>query len=131
MEQKERPNALAIFMQTLPYVFLRVAVYLLFGLALIFFLGIMGGLAYLFQRLFQGAATPLAVLALIALGGVFAITTLAKRYVIYLVRIAHVAVITEIWNRGSLPPGANQVAYGKEKVRGYLQQFIHSNKGMV
>jgi hypothetical protein len=48
--------------------------------------------------------------------GVFALTTLARRYVIYLVRIAYVAVITKIWTRGSLPEGTNQVVYGKEKV---------------
>ena len=116
MEQRARPSIITIFMQTLPYVFLRVGVYLLFGLALILFLGIMGGIGFFIHSIFQGAAMPLFILGLIAVGGIFGLAVLAKRYVIYLIRTAHVAVITEIWTRGALPEGVNQIAYGKEKV---------------
>lgn len=105
-----------LFFRTLPYVFLRILVYLLFGLALIVFFGLMGGIGYFIARLFQGAGLPLAVVGLIAIMGAWALTALAQRYFLYLVKIAHVAVITEIITKGDLPAGTGQVAYGKEKV---------------
>jgi len=105
-----------IFFRTLPYVFLRILVYLLFGLTLVVFFGLMGGIGYFIARLFQGAGLPLAVVGLIAVMGAWALTALAQRYFLYLVKIAHVAVITEIITKGDLPAGTNQVAYGKEKV---------------
>jgi hypothetical protein len=105
-----------IFFRTLPYVFLRILVYLLFGLALIVFFGLMGGIGYLIARLFQGAGLPLVVVGMIAVMGAWALTALAQRYFLYLVKIGHVAVITEIVTKGDLPAGTNQVAYGKEKV---------------
>ena len=120
MEQSKKPSVFAIFMQTLPYVFMRVAVYLLFGLILVVFLGIMGGIGYLAVGLFEGAALPLFIIGIIAVVGLFGLAVLAKRYLIYLVRTAHVAVITEVWTRGALPEGVNQVSYGKEKV---IQHF--------
>jgi hypothetical protein len=109
-------SAAGLFFRTLPYVFLRILVYLLFGLALIVFFGLMGGVGYLIARLFQGAGLPLVVVGLIAVMGAWALTALAQRYFLYLVKIAHVAVITEIFTKGDLPAGTNQVAYGKEKV---------------
>lgn len=105
-----------IFFKTIPYVFLRIMVYLLFGLVLIVFLGLMGGIGYLIARLFQGAGLPLAVIGMIAIIGAWSLTALAQRYFLYLIKIAHVAVITEIVIKGDLPAGTNQVAYGKEKV---------------
>ncbi|MGQ9532799.1 MAG: hypothetical protein ACUVTQ_08360 [Desulfotomaculales bacterium] len=109
-----------MFFRTLPYVFLRILVHLLFGVALLFFFGLTGGIGYLVARLFQGAGLPLAVVGLVAIMGAWALTALAQRYFLYLVKIAHVAVITEIVTKGGLPAGTNQVAYGKEKV---LQHF--------
>ncbi|RJQ26828.1 MAG: hypothetical protein C4589_09305 [Peptococcaceae bacterium] len=105
-----------IFFKTIPYVFLRILVYLLFGLALIVFLGLMGGIGYLIARLFKETGLPLAVVGLIAFMGAWSIKALAQRYFLYLVKIAHVAVITEIIVKGDLPAGTNQVAYGKKKV---------------
>ena len=120
MEQVERPSAINIFMKTLPYVFMRVAVYFLFGLVLILFLVLMGGIGFALMGLFEGASGPLFILGIVAIAGMIGLAVLAKRYVIYLVRIAHVAVMTEIWSRGSLPEGVNQIAYGKQKV---IQHF--------
>jgi hypothetical protein len=97
-------------------VFLRIGVYLLFGVILIAFLGVMGGIGYLIARHFQGAGLPLAVVGLVAVMGAWALTVLAQRYFLYLVKIGHVAVITEIVTKGDLPPGTSQVGYGKEKV---------------
>lgn len=113
-----------LFMRTLPYVFMRMLVYFLCGLALIFFLGLMGAIGFLVASLFRGAGLPLAVIALIAVMGAISLYVLLQRYVLYLVKIAHVSVITEILLKGELPPGTNQVAYGKEKV---LKHFGSAN----
>lgn len=109
-------STVGIFFRTLPYVFLRVLVYLLFGLTLIVFFGVIGGIGYFIARLFQGAGLPLVVVGMIAVMGAWTLAALAQRYFLYLVKIAHVAVITEIATKGELPAGTNQVAYGKEKV---------------
>ncbi|NSW82028.1 MAG: zinc ribbon domain-containing protein [Syntrophothermus sp.] len=109
-------SAVGLFFQTLPYVFLRIIAYLAFALVLLVFLGLMGGVGLLTARFFQSAGLPLAVVGLIAFMGAWALAVLAQRYVLYLVRIAHVAVITEVVTKGRLPEGTNQVAYGKEKV---------------
>lgn len=110
-------SAGSLFFRTLPYVFLRIGVYLLFGVILIAFLAVMGGIGYFIARHFQGAGLPLVVVVgLVAVMGAWALTVLAQRYFLYLVKIGHVAVITEIVTKGDLPPGTSQVGYGKEKV---------------
>lgn len=35
---------------------------------------------------------------------------------LYMAKIAHVAVLSELLTQGNLPPGSNQIGYGKEKV---------------
>ncbi|MGQ9498542.1 MAG: hypothetical protein ACUVRC_06690 [Desulfotomaculales bacterium] len=116
MPSQAAPSTANLFFRTLPYVFLRMLVYLLFGFALTLFLGLMGAIGFLVARLLQGAGLPLAVVGLIGFMGLISLWVLAQRYVLYLVKIGHVAVITEILLKGDLPSGTNQVAYGKDKV---------------
>lgn len=108
--------AAGLFFRTLPYVFLRFGVHLLFGLVLALFLTLMGGVGWLAARMFGGAALPVAVVALVALGGVWGLSAFTHRYVLYLVRAGHVAVLAEMIAKGGLPAGVGQVAYGNQKV---------------
>jgi hypothetical protein len=47
--------------------------------------------------------------------------SLARNYVLYLVKAAHIGVITQLVLEGQLPPGTNQFAFGKDVV---LKHFL-------
>ncbi|MHB9033747.1 MAG: hypothetical protein ACYC6L_11960 [Anaerolineae bacterium] len=105
-----------IFIRTLPYVLMRALVYALFSVGVLVFLGILFLLGLLFNAVFPGSAVPVIILAVIAVSGIFGLIRLAQRYVLYLVKIGHVAVITELVTVGELPAGTNQYSYGKDQV---------------
>ncbi len=105
-----------LFWRTLPYVLVRALVYVLFGAGVLVFLGLLFLLGLLFNSLFPGSAIPAVILAVVALGGILGIIRLARRYVLYLVKIGHVAVVTELFTAGELPGGTNQFRYGKDQV---------------
>lgn len=108
--------ALKVFFRTLPYVLMRALVFAIFGLGMLIFLGLIFLLGLLFNTLIKDSVWPVVILAFIALGGVIGLTRLAQRYVLYLVKVGHVAVITELVTVGELPAGTNQFSYGKDKV---------------
>lgn len=106
----------SIFMRTLPYVLMRLVAYAIFGLVALLVIGFMAFLGYLATRLFKEAGGAVFVILLIAIGILWGLKRLAERYVLYLIKAGHVAVITELVQKGTLPAGVNQVAYGKDKV---------------
>jgi hypothetical protein len=108
--------ALKVFFKTLPYVLMRALVFAIFGLGMLIFLGIIFLIGLLLNSIFKNSPWPMLILAVIALGSVIGITRLAQRYVLYLVKVGHVAVITELVTVGELPAGTNQFSYGKDKV---------------
>lgn len=105
-----------IIFKTLPYFLLRLVAHLLFGLIILIFLGLMGGLGYLVARFFKEATIPLIVIGIVVILGLWGLVRLAERYVLYLIKAGHVTVVTELVNRGELPAGINQISYGKDKV---------------
>ena len=109
-------STFGIFMQTLPYVFLRLVAYLLFGLLALIVTGVMAGVGIGVAALFGQAGGAAFIILFIALGVLWGLKRLAERYVLYLVKAGHVAVITELVQKGTLPAGVNQVSYGKDKV---------------
>ena len=109
-------STFGIFMQTLPYVFLRLVAYLLFGLLALIVTGVMAGVGIGVAALFGQAGGAVFIILFIALGVLWGLKRLAERYVLYLVKAGHVAVITELVQKGTLPAGVNQVSYGKDKV---------------
>jgi len=109
-------STFGIFMRTLPYVFLRLVAYLLFGLLALIVTGIMAGLGIGAAALFRQAGGAVFVILLLALGVLWGLKRLAERYVLYLIKAGHVAVITDLVQKGALPAGVNQVSYGKDKV---------------
>lgn len=112
--EKPFKTAVGLWRRTLPFIVLNVGVYAAFFLVVVVWLGIFGGLAAFF-------ADRLPVLAfvflIIAIGAPSAALAFARRYVLYLVQGAHIAVVTELLFRGQLPDGQSQVAYGRAKVQ--------------
>jgi len=106
-----------IYSKTMPFVWAK----LLLGLAMVavsaVLLGILMGLAWLFKN--EGVAV---ILFLVWLGALGVLRFIIMRYVGYLFKAGHIAVITEAVTTGQVPE--NQVAYGKKIV---LERFATSN----
>ena len=108
--------AIGLFIRTLPYVAMRALVFLAFGMASILFVAVMLGLGFVASSLAGGAGGVLLFVVLVVVAGLWGLAKLAQRYVLYMVKIGHVAVVTQLVVNGSLPEGANQFTYGKDKV---------------
>jgi hypothetical protein len=100
--------------RTTPFLILRMGVYLAFFVLFVVWIGLWGGLAALFG---DRAPALSVVFVIIGLAGPGALFALARRYVLYMVTGAHIAVATKLLLGGSLPGGKGQVAYGREVVQ--------------
>lgn len=105
-------EALALLGKTLPFVWVRLGSYAVLFLALAVYFGVVGGLAFLLGRLWA----PLGLITfLIAIGGGFGLLRWVSRYYFYLLKAAHVAVMTEVVVHGQTP-AEGQIAYGRRQV---------------
>jgi len=98
-----------ILFQTAPYLIFRVLVYIGLGIGV----GCYLGFVFFLSRLFGGGGW----FFLLGLAVLWSLLSLLRRYVLYLIQTGHIAVITELLQKGKLPSGVNQVRYGKDTVR--------------
>jgi hypothetical protein len=114
-------KSFGLLMQTMPYVIMRAVAYLVFGLMTIVYwlvvVGLIAGIAGLLGEKAEGVAWVFVVIVLVGVGGFVGIVWLAERLVFYAIKAGHVAVITELLTKGSLPPGVNQVQYGRDAIQ--------------
>ena len=106
-------EAFALLAKTMPFIWLRLATYSVFGLVMALYCSLAFGVAWLLGNLMQ----ILGILVfLVALAGAWGIFQWAARYFFYLMKAAHVAVMTEfiVYGEG---PRKSQVAYGKKQVQ--------------
>ncbi|MEM9136329.1 MAG: hypothetical protein AAGB01_03120 [Cyanobacteria bacterium P01_F01_bin.42] len=106
-------EAFSLLGKTMPFIWLRLGTYGLFGLVMAIYCGLAFGVAWLLGQLIQ----ILGILVfLAALAGAWGIFQWAARYFFYLLKAAHVAVMTEfiVYGEG---PRKSQVAYGKKQVQ--------------
>lgn len=106
-------RALGLVVRTSPILGIRLGAYLIFWLIMLLYFGLVGGIAYLI-----GNAIPCLGLAvfIVAFVGVVPIYKLAYRYVFYLLKAAHIAILAELLTRNKLPAGVNQLSWGKQQV---------------
>jgi hypothetical protein len=107
-------RSVAAILRTLPFVILRLAVYLGIAFAYLISVGVGGVLGYGFGHMggpdgptsgaFWGGA--------IGFGLVSTILYLAREYILYLVKAAHIAVLVEVLDGKEIPGGQGQVKYG-------------------
>ena len=102
-------EAWSILMKTLPCVIVRMVVYGIVGICAALYLGIL----LLMTKVFGGAG---GILFLIGLAILFGILKLVQRYVLYLIKAGHIAVITAFIQNGELPENTGQIEYGKRVV---------------
>jgi len=106
-------ESFGLLMKTLPYVIFRAAVYGITGIGAVIYFAIIFGIISVLPDSAGGVA---AIIVLAATGGFFGVMKLLQQAVFYALKAGHVAVITELITKGSLPAGVNQVSYGKSIV---------------
>ena len=110
-------RAIGIVMKTMPYVLYRAVVYGVICAVVAFLLLFVALVGYLFG----GAAAGVMIVIFLGAGAFGA--RLLREYVLYLLRAGHIAVITEIIERGALPQGVNQTQWGAEQVKMYFKEI--------
>jgi hypothetical protein len=109
-------EAIKIVAQTKVYLLYRTVVYSAIAVVVAVFLGILVLIGSVFG---SGAAGVLFLIALFAGGFGF---RLLREYVLYVLQAGHIALITEIAETGTLPPGISQTVWAKEKVMKYYKE---------
>ena len=113
-------EATGVFRKTMPFVVLRMGVGLGIGLATVLYFGIVAWIG--FRLLEAGTISGWIGVAglLVAIGLFIAAWRLAARYVLYLVKAGHIAVIAHVVETGEVPE--NQLQYGKAQVREHFAE---------
>ncbi|OGQ05785.1 MAG: hypothetical protein A2W61_00085 [Deltaproteobacteria bacterium RIFCSPLOWO2_01_44_7] len=106
-------QATAITLKTMPYLFLRLVVYGLFGIATVIYFVVVYFVAGWVAPLHEYAEPGVWILALLA---PTPIVSFIREYILYTVKAGHVAVIAELATKGKLPEGKGQIAWGKDQV---------------
>lgn len=114
--------------RTLPFLFARLAIYGLFVVAALIFLAIMIGIGFLLLKIFGESSTAFLIVMLIAFSIIYGGLRFLERYVLYMVKVAHISVVVELLKSGTIPEGKGQIAYGKEQVK---QNFGSANVAFV
>jgi hypothetical protein len=115
-------TALGLFMRTSPFVLARLAILIGFTLAsIVWFIVVMYAGAIL-SRVLGGLGGLIALV--VGLGLPAAIFAWLKKYMLYMLKLAHIAALTRFITHGSMDSGENQVEYGKRIV---AENFAQAN----
>ncbi len=114
----ELGRAWSILMQTKAYLVYRAAIYGALAVGALLYLAFLGIIGAIFGG---GAALIVFVITLVG-GGVMGLGRLLGDYVLYMLKAGHVALITEIIEKGALPAGVSQTAWAKERVLGLVKE---------
>jgi hypothetical protein len=111
-------QAMKLVQGTLPMLAVRMAVYAAFFLLSVLWFAIWGGLAWLFY----GVAPIVSwVFILIALGVGGGAVWFARRYLLYMVKGAHIAAMTDLLRGREIPSGFAQLSYGRAIIQKYFR----------
>lgn len=112
-------TAVSLVTRTTPFLLFNLAIYGGFFVAIVAWLAVFGGLGVLFAGRVDFLALIFFMIAVFGPGGIL---MFARRYLLYLVKGAHIAVITKLLVDGRLPEGANQISYGRDVVTKYFKE---------
>jgi hypothetical protein len=105
--------AFRLLMRTSSILLIRIGYYLLFWVALLLLLGVIVGISYFVSQLNETLGFWVGMIGYILLIPAY---LWANRYVFYLLKGAHLAVVAQLLQHGKLPAGTTQVAWGKQQV---------------
>ena len=119
-------QAIGLMMKTLPFIILRLVIY--FGITLAFILvtgtgsGIGWGIGVFGDSEFQATSSFLG--GFIGFGLTAGAIFLAREYILYMVKAAHIAVLVELMDGKELPQGRSQISHGQKVVK---ERFVEAN----
>lgn len=118
--KKNQPfkTAFGLLTKTVPFLLLNLAVYGGFFIASVIWLALFGSIAYFFSSRVELLAF---IFFIVAVAGPYGVLIFGKRYLLYLVKGAHIAVLTKLFKDGTLPDNQPQVAYGREIVKSHFR----------
>lgn len=106
-----------LLLRTLPFLALRVAVYVGITLAYVFAVGIGGGMGYLFGSIGGNAGGGVGFGGLIGFAIVSGLLFWARQYLLYLVKAGHIAVLVELLDGREIPSGKSQIDFATNIVK--------------
>jgi hypothetical protein len=112
-------EAFRLTMKTTPILLVRVAAYGAFWVATLIYFAILFGIGSILANIAEWVGV---VVAIIAVASVYPLYKLVYRYVFYMIKAAHVAVIAELLQHGQLPEGQSQLAWGRQQVQSRFGQ---------
>ena len=108
-------TAIGLCLRTSPFILMRLGVLVAFTVAAVVWLAFCGGIAYLFSgKNHEGGGGV--ILFLIGFGLPAGLYYWLRQYILYLLKLGHIAVLTRFITGEGLPEGVNQVQYGKQIV---------------
>jgi len=113
-----------LLLRTLPFLALRVAVYVGITLAYVLAVGVGGGIGLLFGKVGGNGGGGAGIGGLIGFAIVSGILYWARQYLLYLVKAGHVAVLVELLDGRQIPGGKSQIDYATNIVK---QHFATSS----
>lgn len=113
--------AFRLMLRTLPIILIRLGVTIAFWVVALVYLAVVGAVAVLI-----GNASEIVglIVFLVALGAMIPLYHLAYRYVFFVIKAAHIAVIAELLVHDRLPDGVGQLEFGRKKV---IERFGETN----
>jgi hypothetical protein len=105
-------STIDLIKRTLPFIYMRIAVYVGFAVVALLFLGVMLAIGAA-----MGAGATGFLVIIVSFVVVWVGLKAVEKYVLYLVKAGHVAVLTQLLlNNNTIPEGKSQIEYGKEQV---------------
>jgi len=118
-------QAFGLLMRTLPILLIRLGVTVAFWVVALIYLAIVGYVAFLIAQAVEFLGFIIFIVALIS---VIPIYNLAYRYFFYMIKAAHIAVMSELLVHGKLKASGGQLQYGRERV---MERFGEMNAMFV
>jgi hypothetical protein len=114
LESLQLTRALQMLLRTTPLLLIRLGAVIAFWVAALIYLAVVGGVAFLVGQAVEAVGIILFIVALVAMIPLY---NLAYRYVFFMLKAAHLAVLSEILINGDLPAGVNQLEWGRQRVQ--------------
>jgi hypothetical protein len=118
-------KSVGMVLRTLPFLLLRIAVYLGIAIIYIFAAGIGAAFGFALGRMGADADSPVSgafIGGAIGFGLTAIVLYFLRQYLLYLVKAAHIAVLVEILDGRSIPAGQGQIGYGVQFVKNHFAE---------
>jgi hypothetical protein len=110
-------GAVKLMGRTLPFVVLRLLVYVGIALAYIIITGMGAGIGYGVTSVGDGDGGGVFIGGLLGFAIISGILYWAREYLLYLLKAAHIAVLVELLQGRELPGGRSQIEHGQQVVK--------------